>query len=106
MLEIIYVLIFLFNVILMFYAIQNRVPYVAILNATIWLVLGLFTLQGIDIPYEMYNPTTGLIETGVHTITSDTLNAFSYLFILLGVIMFIFFVTFTLEYLYKPPKEL
>ena len=106
MLEIIFVLLFLFTIVLMFYGLQSRAPYVVFLTVILWFLLGWFILQGIDIPYEMYNPTSGVIETGVHTIHSDTLNALSYLFIGLGIVSFVFFITFMLEYLYKPPKEL
>jgi hypothetical protein len=106
MIEIIYVLLFLFAVILMFYAIYAKIPYVALLDSIIWLIFSYISAGGIDVQTMHYNATLSAYEPYVYTIVSDSMVALSYLWLLLGIIMLIFFITFTLEYLYKPPKDM
>ena len=106
MLDIIYVLLFIFAVIMMFYSIMGRIPYVAIMDSVVWLVLALFTIGGIEVNTMKYNSTTGVYDPYVQTISSNSMGELSYLWMLLGVIMMIFFVTFMLETMYKGPKEL
>lgn len=96
MLDIIFIILFFFEIILMFYAITERHLSFTLLSAIIWLILALLTIQGIEVPYEMYNSTSGNIETGVHTIQTN-LDPLAYLFMAIGIIMFILFFTFTLE---------
>lgn len=106
MLDLIIMLLILFNIILMLYAISERNIAFCFVSAILWLIIAVFMLQGIEIPYEMYNATSGNIETGVHTIRTN-LDALSYLFMLFGLIMFILFVTFLLEFFmdYKKIKS-
>ena len=96
MLDIIFIIIFFFTILLMFYGIMERSPAFTILSAVLWLILAALLIQGIEIPYEIYNSTSGNIETGVHTIQTN-LDPLAYLFMFLAVINFILFATFTLE---------
>jgi len=96
MLDIIFIIIFIFNLILMIYAIEERRIAFTFTSAILWLIMSLFLLQGIEIPYETYNSTSGNIETGVHTIQTN-LDPLSYLFSAIAIIMFIITVTFMLE---------
>jgi len=96
MLDIIFMLLLVFTIILMLYGISERNLAFVFLCGVMYLVLALFTLQGIEIPYELFNATSGHIETGVHNVQTN-LSPLSYLFMGLGAIMFLLFVTFTLE---------
>jgi len=96
MLDIIFIVLFIFNIILMIYAITERNIAFTLLTGIIWLILALFVIQGIELPYEMMNSTSGNIETGTHLIQTN-LDPLAYLFAAIGVIMFILFFTFTLE---------
>ena len=96
MLDIIFVILFIFNIILMLYATQERSIAYTLSAGIIWLILALFIVQGIEIPYEMYNATSGHIETGVHTIRTY-LDPLSYLFGAFGLIMFVLGFTYMLE---------
>lgn len=103
MLDIIFIIIFLFNLILMLYALTDRRLAFLLATGVIWLILALFIIQGIEIPYEMYNATSGNIETGVHNIQTN-LTPLAYLFMGFGVIMFVLFFTTTLETMYDYKK--
>lgn len=96
MLDVILVILILFAIILMIYAIMERSPAFVIINAVLWLIIALFMLQGVEVPYEMFNATSGNIESGVHNIQTN-LEPLAYLFMGLGAIMFLLFVTFALE---------
>jgi formate hydrogenlyase subunit 3/multisubunit Na+/H+ antiporter MnhD subunit len=98
MLDIISIILILLAIILMLYSISERNISFCIIDAILWLILALFMLQGIEIPYEIFNATSGNIETGVHIIQNN-LSPLSYLFTGLGAIMFILFVIFGLEYI-------
>lgn len=96
MLDIIFIILMLFNIILMIYAIEERrIPF-CFLSSILWLILALFLIQGIEIPYEMYNASSTKIITGVHLIQTN-LSPLSYLFSGLAVVMFILTITFILE---------
>ena len=96
MLDVIIVVLILFAIILMFYSIGERSPALVFMTATLWFVIALLMVQGVEVPYEMYNSTSGNIETGVHNIQTN-LDPLAYLFMGLGTLMFLLFVTFTLE---------
>lgn len=96
MLDIIAILLILFAIILLFYAITERSPAFCLLDAILWLILAVILLQGIETPYQMYNASSGNIETGVHTI-KDNLIPITYLFEGVAIIMFILFITFAVE---------
>ena len=96
MLDIIFIILFIFNIILMIYAIDERRIAFCLASSILWLIMALFLIQGIEIPYEIYNSTASEIQTGVHTIQTN-LDPLSYLFVAFGVIMFILTITFMLE---------
>jgi formate hydrogenlyase subunit 3/multisubunit Na+/H+ antiporter MnhD subunit len=96
MLDIIFIILVFLAILLMFYAITERSSAFTILASVLWFIIALFVLQGIEIPYEMFNATSGNIETGVHNIQTN-LSPLAYLFMGLGTIMFILFVTYTME---------
>jgi formate hydrogenlyase subunit 3/multisubunit Na+/H+ antiporter MnhD subunit len=96
MLDIIFIILAILTILLMFYAISERSSAFTVIAATLWFILALFVLQGIEIPYEMYNATSGNIETNIHNI-QENLSPLAYLFMLFGTIMFILFVTYTME---------
>jgi len=96
MLDIIAVILIFLAILLMFYSITERSIAFTIMTAVLWLIIALFMLQGIEVPYEMFNATSGKIETGVHVIQTN-LDPLSYLFMGLGVIMFLLSVTFMME---------
>lgn len=96
MLDVILIILILFAIILMLYSIMERSPAFTIITAVLWLVIALFMLQGVEVPYELYNATSGNIESGMHNIQNN-LMPLSYLFMGLGAIMFMLFVTFAME---------
>ena len=106
MLDIIYIILFLFAIILMFYGIMNRIPYIALLDSIIWLILSLFTIKGVEVSTMVYNATTGAYDPYLQLVASDDMVYLSYLWMLLGIIMMIFMITFMLETSYKGPKGL
>ena len=96
MLDIVFIILALLAIIIMLYSISERNSAFCIIDAVLWLILALFMLQGIEIPYQIYNASSTAITTGVQTVKSN-LTPLSYLFMGLGAIMFLLFVTFTLE---------
>jgi hypothetical protein len=96
MLDIIFVLLFLFAVILMLYCLIDFNPVFCIVDSIIWILLALFMLQGIETPYTMYNSSSGNIESGLQIVQTN-LTPLAYVFMLLGVIMFIMFVTLSFQ---------
>jgi hypothetical protein len=96
MIDVILVVLLLFAIIVMLYGIGERSPAFVFIDAILWLILALFMLQGVEVPYEMYNASSGNIEFGMHIIQTN-LSPLSYLFMGLGAIMFIVFVTFVME---------
>jgi len=55
----------------------------------IWFLLAASVLE-IEIPYEMYNATSGQIETGTHIWSSKIAPALVYFFMMFAVIMMIY----------------
>lgn len=98
MLDIIFVLLFLFTIILMLYSISERNIAFCVMTAMLWYLLALFILQGIEVPYEFYDTNTATVVEGVHLIQANLIYL-SYLFVGMGSLMTILFVTFALEYL-------
>ena len=96
MLDIIFIALFIFNIILMLYAINERSIAFILATGIIWLTLALFLIQGIEIPYQMYNATSGNIESGTHLLQTN-LDPLAYLFAAFGLIMFILAITYMLE---------
>ena len=96
MLEIIVVILIFLAIILMLYSINERNPAFCITDSALWLSISLFMVQGIEIPYQGFNVTSGNIETGLQVVTSN-LSPIAYLFMGFGAVMFLLFVTFTFE---------
>lgn len=96
MLHIVFGLLFAFTIILMIYSLRERSIALTLLTAILWLIMALFVLQGIEIPYQLFNSTSGNIETGIQTIQTN-LDPLSYLFSGLGTVMFLLTITFLLE---------
>jgi formate hydrogenlyase subunit 3/multisubunit Na+/H+ antiporter MnhD subunit len=103
MLDIIFIILFLFNIILLLYSIPEKNLPLLLISAITWLILALFLLQGIEIPYEMFNATSGNIETGIHKIQTN-LDPLAYLLMALGLVTFIIFASFTIETMYDYNK--
>ena len=59
------------------------------------------SVKEIEIPYQMYNATSGNIETGHHTYSSSISPYLSYLFMMFGSIMMIYFVATIYIYIGK-----
>lgn len=96
MLDIIFIILAFLAILLLFYSISERGIAFTLIDSLLWFILALFLLQGIEVPYEMFNSTSGNIETGVHVIRTN-LDPLSYLFMGIGAIMFILFITFAME---------
>ena len=103
MLDIVFILLIFLAIILFFYAVSERAIAFTLMDSVLWLILGAILIQGIEVPYEMYNSTSGNIETGVHTITTN-LEPISYLCMGIGAVVFILFISFILETLYDVKK--
>jgi len=86
--------------VLLIHSIDSRSEMFTILDCLIWIVLGYMTLGGIDMPYTVYNASSTAITSGTYNYDVGMIGL-GYLFILIGILMFIVFVTFTLETLYK-----
>ena len=65
MLDIIFIILMFLNIILMIYAIDERRIAFCMMSSILWLILALFLVQGIEIPYEIYNSTASEIQTGI-----------------------------------------
>jgi hypothetical protein len=61
-----------------------------LVGMTTWFFLAASTLE-IEQPFQIYNASSGMIETGIHTITSKTSPEQLYFYMMLGVVMFLFF---------------
>ena len=67
-----------------------------VLSATIFYILALSIME-IEIPWQMYNATSGNIETGYHTFSSPVSPFLVYIFAGLGTIMMIYLVAMTYD---------
>lgn len=61
----------------------------------IWFTLAV-SVMDLESPYTLYNATSGNIETGYHTTQSSVAPYISYLFILFGAVMMVYFVGYIL----------
>jgi len=62
-------------------------------DIVLWFLLAASIMQ-IERPYEIYNATSGIVETGYHNFASPISPYLTYLFALFGIIMMIYFVMF------------
>ena len=88
---IMFIMLFLFAIILMVFTVENENhPFWSLVSgflaSIIFLILSLSQMQ-IEIPYEMFNVTSGYIETGVHVYTSPISPYLTYFFFGLFVIL-------------------
>jgi hypothetical protein len=60
-----------------------------LLSTVIWYILAVSIME-LEVPYEMFNATSGNIETGVHTYTSKVSPEMVYFFIMMAAINIIF----------------
>ena len=65
------------------------------MSILLWFLLAA-SIQEIEIPYQMYNGTSGNIETGYHVFSSPISPFMVYLFMGFGAIMTIYFVGYIL----------
>jgi len=65
------------------------------IGIVLWFVLAASIMQ-IEIPYQIYNSTSGNIETGYHMFTSPISPYLVYFFMLFGIIMMIYFLGYIL----------
>jgi len=74
-------------------------PYwnvIFILTSVVIFFLLAASVMEIEIPWQMYNATSGNVETGYHTFSSPISPYLSYLFMLFGIVMMIYFVGYIL----------
>lgn len=65
-----------------------------LLCTVIWFILAASILE-VETPYEMYNATSGQIETGIHTVTSKVAPEMVYFFQMMALIMLVINVAIT-----------
>ena len=96
MLEIVWMLLFIFAILLIIFAIEYRdnfylqLVFLA-LDIPIWFILALSNMK-IERPWEMYNVSSEQIETGIHAVTSSSSPFISYIFSGVGISMFIYLI--------------
>lgn len=96
MLDIIMIILLLFTIILMLYSIMEKNVMFCIVTAILWIILALLIVQGVEIPYQLYNATSNKIETGLQLVQNN-LSPMAYLFMGFSVLMFILFFVFAIE---------
>jgi len=96
MMETLFILLLIFAILFIIFAIEyegnpfwNLVSIV--LSSVLWFILALSVMQ-IERPYEMYNATSGNIETGYHVFTSPVSPFITYIFVGMGIITMIYLV--------------
>jgi len=96
MLLLIWILLFILGVLFIIFSIEyERNPFWNLISITlsipIWFILGLSQMQ-LEQPYQIFNSTSGNIETGIHTITSPISPYLTYLFVGIGMLMIIYLI--------------
>lgn len=59
-----------------------------LLGTVVWFILAASILE-VEVPYEIYNATSGNIETGVHTVTSKVAPEMVYFFQMMALVMLV-----------------
>ena len=72
------------------------------LSIILWFTLAASQME-IEIPYQMYNATSGFIETGYHIFRSPISPYISYFFSGMGMIMMVYFVMYIYYMAIKKP---
>lgn len=94
MLESILIMLIILAILLLVATYEWRDPVISILDSLIWFVCGIGVLY-VEIPYQYISG--GSVSTATHVITN--LYPLAALFMLMGVLLFISFVTLTFEML-------
>lgn len=101
MMELMFIMLLVFAILFIVFAIEfehnsfwNLISIV--LSAVLWFILALSVMQ-IERPYEIYNASSGVVETGYHTFTSPVSPFISYIFMGMGVIMMIYLFAMTYD---------
>ena len=102
MLDLMFIILIIFAVLTMIIAYEYSDAVFAIMSSVAWFVAALGALR-IEIPFEIYNASSGNIETGTHVF--ENLWQFSYLFMGFAVVTFIGFMTYTLATLYEKKRR-
>lgn len=96
MLDWLFMMLMVFAILLMFFSIEyfKDKDYFwsfafALLSTVLWFLLASSVLE-IEQSYQMFNSTSGEVEEGIHIITSKIAPEMVYLFMIPGIIMFIF----------------
>jgi len=105
MLEIVFILLLIIAVLLIIFAIEYHdnsfweLVFI-VLDIPLWFILGLSNMQ-IERPYEMYNASSGQIETGIHTVYSPDSPFIAYIFLGIGLVMVIYMVVVLFTSVYE-----
>ena len=67
-----------------------------VLSSFIWFILALGVLR-LDTPYQLFNSSSGMVETGMHSYTVPGDIYIAYIFIAFGVLMMIYFVAMVFD---------
>jgi len=73
-------------VLLMILSVETESLFYSALSSSFWIIMGVSCFN-VYLPYEMYNLSSGAIETGVHIV--EQASPYSLLFFSIGVMMII-----------------
>lgn len=97
MLDWMFVLLFLTTLGFMYYAISvEKKDYfwsvlLTIISVSMWFILAAGVFE-IETSYQLFNSTSGHIETGIHTISTLNNIFLSYLFMFFGIVCLLYFI--------------
>lgn len=94
MLSIILVLLIIFAILCMIITMNEKDPLWALISSVFWFICSLGVMN-IDIPYQLYNSSSSMIETGVQTIDAEW--EIGLLFMMLALVMFLSFVCLSFD---------
>ena len=96
MLETLFIILVIISIILLLITLAEDNEYWTIVGATICCVLFMVLALGcvqLERPYEIFNSTSGAIETGIHSYTNEVTIYTSYVFLIFfGATLFYFIV--------------
>lgn len=96
MLEIIFILLLVFAILLIIFSLEYEGnPFWNLVSiafsAMLWFVLALSNME-IERPYVLYNASAGVIQEGIHTVSSPVSPFIVYIFAGMGVIMTLYLI--------------
>jgi len=104
MLDWMFVILFVFGILLILISIGNDdnpfwnlTPLV--MAIPLFFILGLSNME-IEIPYQMFNSSSGMIETGIDVATSKISPWLSYLFMGIGIVLMIYLIAMVFDKFY------